>query len=118
MRIPALDGVYGTIILTPLSGPYDPKTALVAEFQEQEATGGKVIGEATQKFGGANRLHAQLRDIEPRRCALSRAICGERGRTMAVQVTMEYASPRDEALKQDFLNAVYDEALHKLGGVK
>ncbi|MEI9930602.1 MAG: hypothetical protein WDM89_08635 [Rhizomicrobium sp.] len=118
VRIPALDGVYGTIILTPLSGPYDPKTALVAEFQEQEATGGKVIGEATQKFGGANRLHAQLRDIEPRRCALSRAICGERGRTMAVQVTMEYASPRDEALKQDFLNAVYDEALHKLGGVK
>jgi hypothetical protein len=36
----------------------------------------------------------------------------------AVQVTMEYASPRDDAVKQDFLNAVYDEALHRLGGAK
>jgi hypothetical protein len=36
----------------------------------------------------------------------------------AVQVTMEYASPRDDAVKQEFLNAVYDEALHRLGGAK
>src|ERR1700748_913595 len=31
----ALDGVYGTITLVPLAGPYDPKTALAPEFVEQ-----------------------------------------------------------------------------------
>src|ERR1700742_3900873 len=32
----ALDGVYGTITLAALKGPYDPKAALVPDFQEQE----------------------------------------------------------------------------------
>jgi len=114
----ALDGVYGTILLTPLSGPYDPKTALVPEFQEQEATGGKVIGEKTAKFGGATvytRSYgtSNLGDAHYRVQFAASAV-GQ----WAVQVTMEYASPRDDAVKQDFLNAVYDEALHKLGGAK
>jgi len=114
----ALDGVYGTIVITPLSGPYDPKTSLVPEFQEQEATGGKVIGEATQKFGGANIFTrsygtSTLGDVHYRVMFASSAV-GQ----WAVQVTMEYASPRDDAVKQEFLNAVYDEALHRLGGAK
>lgn len=114
----ALDGVYGTITLTPLSGPYDPKTALVPEFQEQEATGGKVIGEKTGKFGGAtvySRSYgtSNLGDVNYRVQFAASAV-GQ----WAVQVTMEYASPRDDAVKQDFLNAVYDEALHRLGGAK
>jgi hypothetical protein len=114
----ALDGVYGTILLTPLTGPYDPKTALVPEFEEQEATGGKVIGEATGKFGGAivymrSYGTSNLGDVHYRVQFAASAV-GQ----WAVQVTMEYASPRDDALKQDFLNAVYDEALHKLGGAK
>jgi hypothetical protein len=114
----ALDGVYGTIVITPLSGPYDPKTALVPEFQEQEATGGKVIGEASQKFGGASvytRSYgtSTLGDVHYRVMFAASAV-GQ----WAVQVTMEYASPREDALKQDFLNAVYDEALHRLGGAK
>jgi hypothetical protein len=114
----ALDGVYGTIVLAPLNGPYDPKTALVPEFQEQEATGGKVIGENTGKFGGATvytRSYgtSNLGDVHYRVQFAASAV-GQ----WAVQVTMEYASPRDDALKQDFLNAVYDEALHKLGGAK
>jgi hypothetical protein len=114
----ALDGVYGTILLTPLSGPYDPKTALIPEFQEQEATGGKVIGEASQKFGGASvytRSYgtSTLGDVHYRVMFAASAV-GQ----WAVQVTIEYASPRDDAVKQDFLNAVYDEALHKLDGAK
>src|SRR5216684_596755 len=36
----ALDGVYGTITLTPLRAAYDPKTALQQEFTEQEGIGG------------------------------------------------------------------------------
>ncbi len=114
----ALDGVYGTITLTPLSGPYDPKTALVPEFQEQEATGGKVIGEATGRFGGASvytRSYgtSNLGDMRYRVQFAASAV-GQ----WAVQVTMEYASPRDDAVKQDFLDAVYDEAVHRLGGAK
>lgn len=114
----ALEGVYGTIVLTPLNGPYDPKTALVPEFQEQEATGGKVIGEKTGKFGGATvytRSYgtSNLGDVHYRVQFAASAV-GQ----WAVQVTMEYASPRDDAVKQDFLNAVYDEALHRLGGAK
>jgi hypothetical protein len=114
----ALDGVYGTIVLTPLTGPYDPKTALVPEFQEQEAIGGRVIGEATKAFGGASvytRSYgtSNLGDVHYRVQFAASAV-GQ----WAVQVTMEYASPRDDAVKQDFLNAVYDEALHRLGGAK
>ncbi len=114
----ALDGVYGTITLTPLSGPYDPKTALVPEFQEQEATGGKVIGEATGRFGGAavyTRSYGTSNLGDTRyRVQFAASAVGQ----WAVQVTTEYASPRDDAVKQDFLDAVYDEAVHRLGGAK
>ncbi len=48
----ARDGVYGTITLTPLKAAYDPKTALVPEFTEQEGIGGKIIGERTINIGG------------------------------------------------------------------
>ncbi len=37
----ALDGVYGTIVLAPLTGPYDAPNALAPAFVEQEGTGGK-----------------------------------------------------------------------------
>src|ERR1700761_7033776 len=37
----ALDGVYGTIVLTPLTGPYDASQSLAPQFVEQEGTGGK-----------------------------------------------------------------------------
>jgi hypothetical protein len=114
----ALDGVYGTIVIAPLNGPYDPKTALVPEFEEQQATGGKVIGESVQTLGGAKAFTrtyetTNLGDAHYRVLFAASAV-----NQWAVQVTMEYASPRDDALKQDFLNAVYDEALHKLGGAK
>jgi len=110
----ALDGVYGTITLTPLNGPYDPKAALVPDFLEEEATGGKSIGEKSLKAGGVSiymRIYetTSLEDLRYREQFAASAVGN-----WAVQVTMEYASPRDDAIKQDFLNAVYTEALHRI----
>jgi hypothetical protein len=110
----ALDGVYGTVTLSPLSGPYDPKTALVPDFQEEEATGGKSIGEKPLKVGGANvytRVYETtgLEELHYRVQFAASAVGN-----WAVQVTMEYASPRDDAIRQDFLNAVYAEALRRI----
>ena len=111
----ALDGVYGTIVLTPLSGPYDPKTALVPEFLEQEATGGRMLAERPAKLGGASGVFTRsyettsLEDLHYRVLFAASAVGN-----WAVQVTMEYASPRDDALEQEFLNAVYAEALKKI----
>ena len=110
----ALDGVYGTITLVPLAGPYDPKTALAPEFVEQEDIGGKRIGEGTVKAGGAS-VYARtyettsLEDLHYR-TQFSASAVGN----WAVQVTLEYASPRDDAVKQEFLNAVYSGALKTL----
>jgi hypothetical protein len=111
----ALDGVYGTMVLMPLSGPYDPKTALVPDFLEQEATGGKKISERSVTLGGAGGVYTRtyettsLEDLHYRVLFAASAVGN-----WAVQVTMEYASPRDDALEQEFLNAVYAEALKKI----
>ncbi len=56
----ALDGVYGTITLVLLAGPYDPKTALAPEFVEQEDIGGKRIGEGDGQGRRRSRLCAHL----------------------------------------------------------
>jgi hypothetical protein len=110
----ALDGVYGTITLVPIAGPYDPKTALAPEFVEQEDIGGKRIGEGTVRAGGAG-IYARtyettsLEDLHYRTLFSASAVGN-----WAVQVTVEYASPRDDAVKQEFLNAVYAGALKTL----
>ncbi len=110
----ALEGVYGTITLVPLKGPYDPKTALVPDFVEQEGIGGKLIGEGTAKFGGASvysRAYetTSLEDLHYRTLFAASAVGN-----WAVQVTMEYATPRDDAVEQEFMNTVYAGALKKL----
>ena len=115
----ALDGVYGTIVLAPLSGPYDPKTVLVPDFLEQEATGGKKVAERSATIGGARGVFMRtyettsLEDLHYRVQFAASAVGN-----WAVQVTMEYASPRDDALEQDFLNAVYGEALRKIAAAR
>ncbi|HWA91557.1 MAG TPA: hypothetical protein VG889_16080 [Rhizomicrobium sp.] len=110
----ALDGVYGTITLAPLTGPYDPKAALAPDFVEQEGTGGKTIAEAPLKLGGTSvytRTYqtTSLEDIHYRVLFAASAVG-----PWAVQVTMEYASPRDDAVKSEFLNTVYASALETL----
>jgi len=114
----ALDGVYGTITLSPLNGPYDPKTALVPDFQEEEATGGKSIGEKPLKVGGANiytRIYETtgLEELHYRVQFAASAVGN-----WAVQVTMEYASPRDDAIREDFLRAAYSGAFRRIAAAR
>lgn len=114
----ALDGVYGTITLRPLKGPYDPKTALVPDFQELEGTGGKLIGEAPMKVGGATvytrKYETTHLEAVHYRVLFAASAVGQ----WAVEVTMEYASPRDDAVEQEFLDTVYAQALRKISGAK
>lgn len=111
----ALDGVYGTIVLTPLTGPYDAKASLAPQFVEQEETGGKQIAEKTLVLGSKS---APLR-VFSRAYRTARAesleyrilFTGVQIGNWAVEVTMEYADPRDSAAETQFLNAVYGAAV-------
>ncbi len=111
----AIDGVYGTITLTPLKTAYDPKTALAPEFAEQEGIGGRLIGERTMNIGGgAAPISVYSRTYETAaletlhyRILFSTGTIG----AWAVEATVEFATPRDEDKERDFLNAVYTEAL-------
>ncbi len=111
----AIDGVYGTVTLTPLKTAYDPKAALAQEFAEQEGIGGKLIGERTMNIGGgANPISVYARAYETAaletlhyRILFSTGTVG----AWAIEATVEYATPRDDQKQRDFLNAVYAGAL-------
>jgi len=111
----ARDGVYGTITLTPLKAAYDPKTALVPEFTEQEGIGGRMVGEKTMLLGGgATPISVYQRTYETTaletvhyRILFSGGTIGN----WALEATVEFATPRDDEAKQQFLDAVYAEAL-------
>jgi hypothetical protein len=117
----ALDGVYGTITLTPLRAAYDPKTALQQEFTEQEGIGGKIVGESTVKLGGGTApISVYSRTYETAaletlhyRIMFSSGSVGN----WAVAATVEFATPRDDDKLKDFLNAVYTEALVRIAKV-
>ncbi|HSC61693.1 MAG TPA: hypothetical protein VLC29_10710 [Rhizomicrobium sp.] len=110
----ALDGVYGTIVLTPLSGPYDPKASLAPQFVEQEGTGGKQIGEKTIGLGAKSApLSVFTRTYRTARAEsmdYRTLFAGTQIGNWAVEVTMEYADPRDTPAETAFLNAVFVEA--------
>ena len=116
----ALDGVYGTITLKPLTGPYDAKDSLSAQFAEQEGSAGQLIGEGTQKFaprgkGTALEVYtrtygtASLAELHYR-VLFAGGVVGN----WAVEATVEYADPRDNLLERDFLDAVYAAALAEI----
>ena len=116
----ALDGVYGTITLVPLRGAYDPKAMLTPDFVVQEGTGGRMVGETTQLLRQKTAsLSVYMRTYETTRLEtlhyrilFASAAVGP----WAVQVTIEYADPRDTDKQADFLNAVYGEAMAKIVG--
>jgi len=118
----ALDGVYGTVTLTPLRGSYDPKAMLAPDFVVQEGTGGRMVGETTQMLNPKNaQLAVYTRTYETAkletlhyRIQFTSAVVGN----WAVQVTIEYAEPRDDDAQAMFLNAVYAEAVSKIAGSK
>ena len=116
----ALDGVYGTVTLVPLRGAYDPKAMLAPDFVVQEGTGGRMVAETTQLLGQKTApLSVYMRTYETTklealhyRILFASAAVGP----WAVQVTVEYADPRDTDKQADFLNAVYAEAMTKIAG--
>ncbi len=118
----ALDGVYGTVTLVPLRGSYDPKAMLAPDFVVQEGTGGRMVGEATQTLDlKSTQLAVYTRTYETAkletlhyRIQFASAVVGN----WAVQVTIEYAEPRDNDAQSVFMNAVYAEAVSKIAGAK
>jgi hypothetical protein len=114
----ALDGVYGTITLIPLTGAYDPKTSMVQQFTEQEQTGGRKIAEGDVKLGGST-VYARTYEtskLEDLHYCVTFAGVGLNG--WAVEVTTEFADPRDTPEQKDFLDAVYEAAAKEILAAK
>lgn len=118
----ALDGVYGTVTLTPFTGTYKPAQSLTPAFVEQEGMGGKQVSEKTIALGeGAKKLQVYTRTFETAhletlhyRIIFAGADIGH----WVVETTVEYAEPRDDDVKQAFLDWVYTKAVGKIGGGK
>ncbi len=112
----ALDGVYGTIKLTPLGAPYDAKTSLAAGFIEQEGTGGKRIAEGIAHLpakAGALPLSVYTRTYETAKLEdlhYRVVFAGAQFKNWAVEAIIEYADPRDTPVEDQFLHAVYAAA--------
>ena len=112
-----LDGVYGTITLVPLSDGYQPKSSLAPQFEQQEATGGKVVWQGTVKIGKPPlavyaRIYqtAALEELK-----YSVLYSGSVVKNWAVETTIEYADPRDVPEKKAFLDGVYEAAVAEIG---
>jgi len=114
----ALDGVYGTVTLQPLPGTYDPKALLSPDFVVQEGIGGQIVGEVTRTLGAKGaplavytRTYGTAKiETLHYRIAFASAAVGP----WAVDVTVEYADPRDNETEADFLSAVYGEVQAKI----
>lgn len=113
----ALDGVYGTITLQPLSGAYDPKAAFAQDFNQQEATGGKRLSEQNVRLGGPPLSIYTCTYRTSRAEGLDYRIlfAGAAVQNWVVQATVEYADPRDTELEAEFLRAVYAAAQKEIG---
>ena len=114
----ALDGVYGTIVLVPLTGPYDAVNALSPAFEEQEGTGGKKIAEDTLTLGSKaeplNVYTRSYRTAQAESLDYRTIFAGAAVKNWAVEATVEYADPRDTAEEQEFLSVVYADALKNI----
>jgi hypothetical protein len=111
----ARDGVYGTITLTPLAGPYDPPQALAPKFREQEAIGGKRLYETTLKWNGLGIYTRAYRTSRAEALEYRILFTGAALKNWVVEVTVEYGDPRDAQTEADFLHAVYRDAQSQIG---
>ena len=114
----ALDSVYGTIRIIPLTGTYDPKVSLARDFAEQEGTGGKQISEGSEAMPGSTKLAVYARAYETSKLEdlhYRVLFTGAEIKNWGLEVTMEYADPRDTPVEQEFLDAVYAAAQRELG---
>lgn len=116
----ALDGIYGTVTITPLTGKYTPEESLKPAFVEQEGMGGKPVGEKLIALGPkGHKLKVYSRTFETAhletlhyRITFTGADIGH----WIVETTVEYAEPRDDAVKQAFLDWAYTSAVKEIGG--
>lgn len=112
-----LDGIYASVTLVPLKGGYDPKASLAPQFDQQEATGGKMAWQGTAKIG-KKALSVYVRVYQTAKLEELKYIVLYSGavvKNWAVEATVEYADPRDKAEKDTFLNSIYDAALAQIG---
>lgn len=116
----ALDGVYGTVTLTPLSGIYNPAQSLQPLFTEQEEIGGKTLGEKTVALGPKlDSLSVYTRTYETAHLETLHyriLFTGAALKNWIVETTIEYADPRDNEVEKNFFDAVYGAALTEIGG--
>jgi len=113
-------GVYGTIRLVPLDGPYDPKTSLAPAFVAQEALKARRIADGMTMLplkpqpvtAYARTYETAVLNDQHFRVALEGAQFGN----WAVETTIEYVDPRDTTLEADFLHAVYSAAASEIAG--
>jgi hypothetical protein len=108
----AFGGVYGTIVLTPLGGAYDPKASLANEFSQEEGIGAKRVGEASVKLTGTTQpiytrtYETSALETMHYKLLYSGAAVGN----WAVETTIEFFDPRDTPAQKEFLTAVYAAA--------
>lgn len=118
----ALDGIYGTITLIPLSGPYSPRDSMAQDFIEQEGTGGKRISESVLMLGpknGALPVYARTyRTARAEALEYRTLFAGAQIGNWAVEVTVEYADPRDTTAEKQFLSTVYDSARREIAAAR
>jgi len=114
----ALNGVYGTIRLVPLDGPYNAQSSLAAGFIEQEGLGGKQIADGMAMLGVKPQPVAvyartyETAKLEDQRYRV--LFAGAQFGNWAVETTIEYADPRDTAIEDRFLHAVYAAARNEI----
>ncbi|MGB8602262.1 MAG: hypothetical protein WCD42_08715 [Rhizomicrobium sp.] len=115
----ARDGVYGTVVLSPLPHNFDPKALITPDIVLQEGAGSRMSAEGVYSLGPAKNLAVYTRTYDAARIEAMRyrvllavAAVGN----WAVQVTVEYADPRDLETKNEFVNAIFDRAVTQLAG--
>jgi hypothetical protein len=113
----ALDGVYGTITVQPLNGGYDPRTSFTDDFAQQEATGGKRLLETPVRLNGSPLMiyTRTYRTARAEELDYRIVFAGAAVKNWVVQVTVEYADPRDTQTEAEFLRAVYVAAEREIG---
>jgi hypothetical protein len=110
------DGVYGTVTLTLLKGPYDPKASLGPNFVVQEGIGARRVAETTVKdpvsaIGIYTRTYetSKLESLHYKMLFTGAAVG-----SWAVETTIEYADPRDNAAQKEFFDTIYAAALKQI----
>lgn len=115
----AQSGVYGTVILEPMTNSFDPKEGLIPAFRAEDAAGSIIVSEQIQPVGTEGiavpvyvRVYRKARlDQREYRTLYAAAAYG----IWAVEAIVEYSDPQDKDLNTAFLNAIYDTATKMIG---